>query len=347
MPLSGTINVVDLRTRGSAVRKVRYMHALVVDRSIPAGLRLGEVPDPQPEPGEALIRVSAFAVNRSEAGALLSSLPDGSVPGWECAGVIAQVAADGSGPAVGTPVVALDTHGGWAELRAVNTASIGIVHAGTDLGPISTVPVPGVSALRALHRLGPVLGRRVLVTGANGAVGRYAVQLARRAGAHVIAVTRTPEAHSERLIALGADDVVSRPSAVTEPVDGVIDVVGGTQLVQAYDLLAENGTLVSVGRSAPEPAVLGPGALEGWQRNNRSIVTFFSTAGPGLDRDLTWLASQVAAGELHTHIARRDDWSAADDVLATLRDGLGGKVVLDVTSGNHSTPTSDAGSLRV
>ena len=111
---------------------------------------------------------------------VLPGAAPGAVLGWDAAGHVERAAADGSGPPVGTPVVTLGEAGGWAELRAVDTGFMGAVPDGADLGAISTIPVAGASALRALHRVGPLLGRRVLVTGATGGVGRYAVQLARR-----------------------------------------------------------------------------------------------------------------------------------------------------------------------
>jgi NADPH:quinone reductase len=92
--------------------------------------------------------------------------------------------------------------------------------------------------LRALRRLGPVLGRRVLITGASGGVGRFAVQLAARAGAHVVAAVGRPE-RGAGLAELGAAEVVSGGLArVRDPVCGVIDNVGGQLLADAYALLA-------------------------------------------------------------------------------------------------------------
>ncbi|WP_235854915.1 hypothetical protein [Nonomuraea aridisoli] len=85
--------------------------------------------------------------------------------------MVERAAADASGPSAGTPVVTLGHDGAWAELRAVDTAVIGAVPDGADPGAISTVPVAGASALRALRRIGPLLGKRVLVTGATGGVG--------------------------------------------------------------------------------------------------------------------------------------------------------------------------------
>ncbi|GAA4630550.1 hypothetical protein GCM10023196_056340 [Actinoallomurus vinaceus] len=77
-----------------------------------------------------------------------------------------------------------------------------------DSGQAATLLVPGVSALRAVRRLGALTGRRLLITGAAGAVGHFAVQLGRLAGAQVIAAVRDPGSR-DRLVALGADEVVT------------------------------------------------------------------------------------------------------------------------------------------
>ncbi|MGW5115753.1 zinc-binding dehydrogenase [Streptomyces noursei] len=308
------------------------MRALLVDHSAPAGLRIGRAPDPDPAPHQGLVRVTATSLNYGEVAVGLEQAAAGTVLGWDAAGVVERAAADGSGPAAGTPVVTLGPAGGWAELRAVDTDLLGVAPDGADPGALSTVPVAGATALRALHRVGPLLGRRVLITGATGGAGRYAVQLARLGGAHVIASTGSPERHAEGLRALGAHDVVAGPDQLTTAVDGVVDLVGGAQLVAAYDRLAEGGTLVAVGHSAGTDETFPYGALFGDQgRHDRSLATFFLLGCTGLARDLTWLAERVAAGDLTPHLAWRGAWDdAAGAVDALLGRRLHGKAVLDV-----------------
>ncbi|MEU8798248.1 zinc-binding dehydrogenase [Spirillospora sp. NPDC048819] len=101
-----------------------------------------------------------------------------------------------------------------------------------DRGTAGALPVAGVTALQAVRRLGPPAGRRVLVTGASGGVGRCAVQLAARAGAHVIASVGGP-ARAEGLRELGAAEIVRGPENVEGRVYGVLDNVGGRQLAEA------------------------------------------------------------------------------------------------------------------
>lgn len=306
------------------------MRALLVDRSAPAGLRLGTVPDPVPAPHQALIRVTATSLNHGEVVFGLKGASEGAVLGWDAAGVVEQAAVDGSGPAVGTPVVTLMPEGAWAELRAVDTALIGRAPEGADPAGLATIPVAATSALRALHRVGPLLGRDVLVTGATGGVGRYAVQLARAAGARVVAVTGDPGANGELLRGLGAHEVIRTPKEATRPMDGVVDMVGGPLLVEAYQTLNERGTLVSVGHATEKGEDFPFGVFFGDQgRHDRSIATFFLLACTGLDRDLTWLAHQVAAGDLDPGITWRGGWDAAAEAIdALLAHKLHGKAVL-------------------
>lgn len=307
------------------------MRALLVEHSVPGRLRLGEAPDPEPAAHQALVRVTATSLNYGEVRGL-ENAPEGVTPGWDAAGIVEHAAADGSGPAAGTPVVTLGPDGGWAELRAVDTSYLGPVSESADLGAISTVPVAGASALRALHRLGPILGRRVLVTGATGGVGRYAVQLARLGGAYVVASTGDPAKHGESLRALGAHEVVTGPLEVGEPVDGVVDMVGGQQLVEGFSQLAQHGTLVAVGHSSGSGENFPYDAYFNEQaRHDRSIASFYLLNCLDLARDLTWLADRVASGQLDSQISWRGGW---DDVATATEALLGrrlhGKAVLDL-----------------
>ncbi|GAA2279991.1 oxidoreductase [Streptomyces ruber] len=309
------------------------MRALVVDHTSPGHLSLTDVPAPRPAAHEALVRVEAISLNFGEVHeATRPETPDGTVLGWDAAGVVVRGAADGSGPAEGDRVVTLG-ESGWAELRAVPASMLGTAPRDTDPGALSTIPVAGLTALHVLRRAGPLLGRRVMVTGASGGVGRYAVQLAARAGAHVVAVSRNP-ARADGLRALGAHEVHPGPAAVRQPVSAVLDNVGGQHLVDAFASLSAGGTLVSVGRSSAADTVLPADALLGnGGRHDRSIRTFFLFGDPATDfsADLTWLAGEIAAGRLDPGISWRGPWTRhSEAVQVLLGRRLHGKAVLDL-----------------
>ncbi|MER7000560.1 zinc-binding dehydrogenase [Streptomyces sp. NPDC000410] len=309
------------------------MRALVVDHTSPGHLSLTDVPAPRPAAHEALVRVESVSLNFGEVHeAARPETPDGTVLGWDAAGVVVQAAADGSGPAEGERVVTLGQTG-WAELRAVPAALLGTAPKDADPGALSTVPVAGLSALHVLRRMGSLLGRRVMITGASGGVGRYAVQLAARAGAYVVAISRNP-AQAAGLRALGAAEAHPEPAAVRLPVSAVLDNVGGQHLVDAFASLSAGGTLFSVGRSSGTDVVLSPDALLGNEgRHDRSIRTFFLFGDPTTDfsADLTWLAEEVAAGRLDPGISWRGPWTRHSEAVQVLLDRrLHGKAVLDL-----------------
>ncbi|GAB1332511.1 zinc-binding dehydrogenase [Streptomyces sennicomposti] len=310
------------------------MKALTIDHTAPGHLALTTVADPEPTAHQALIQVHSFSLNAGEVHHVVPEGDVGTVPGWDAAGVVVRPAADGSGPTAGTPVVTVGADGAWAELRAVDTDLIGTVPKGADLGPISALPVAAGTALRALHRIGPILGRRVLVTGAGGGVGRFTLQLAARGGAHVTAVTSDP-AKSDALRALGAHEIVTDLATLQhlEPVHGVVELVGGAHMVAAHGALTENGVLVSAGHISGDGEQFPYGALFGTgRRHNRQIATFYLLDdSAGLGADLTWLAALTARGELDPQVALRTDWTQVARAAAELAGRrVPGKAVIDV-----------------
>src|SRR4029453_10490113 len=166
-------------------------------------MRIVEVPEPSPGPAIAVIDVHHAALNHGDRNDARSGrIPPGGVLGSDASGIVAAAARDTTGPAVGARVVAL-AQGAFAERIAVQVQSLAEVPESVELAEAAALPVAGLAALRALQAAGPLLGRRVLITGASGGVGRFAVQLAARAGANVVAVVGSPE-RGDGLTALGA-----------------------------------------------------------------------------------------------------------------------------------------------
>ncbi|CAA9522930.1 MAG: hypothetical protein AVDCRST_MAG79-305 [uncultured Thermoleophilia bacterium] len=290
---------------------------------------LTEVADPTALPGEALVSVRAFSLNRGES-ARLRTMQPGAVTGWDVAGVVEALAADGSGPAAGTRVVGLVDRGAWAQRVAVPTAVLAPLPDAVSFAQAATLPVAGMTALLALELGGRQVGRRVLVTGANGGVGRFAIQLAALGQAHVTALVREG-AQGAALLALGADAVVTE---LDGDFDTVVEGVGGATLGQAIQHVAPDGTIVSFASTEtettfPTRALFGraPGAVL------RGLLVFPElrrSANRGT-RLLTILAGLVAAGKLDPSIEREASWrEAGEQVQALLDRTVAGKVVMHV-----------------
>ena len=209
----------------------------------------------------------------------------------------------------GTRVVGLADEGGWAELAAVPKDRLAVLPDGVSFEAASTLPVAGLTALRALEVGGPLLGRRVLVTGAAGGVGRFAIQLAHRAGAHVTGVVRNAE-RGEGLRELGADELITELEPEGEQFDLLLESVGGASLAAALTRVAPEGTVVAFGASSPEPTTF-------------DVSRFYSRGGPQLYglrvfdelephrsgvRDLTLLVDELAAGRLDPQIDFVTSW---------------------------------------
>jgi NADPH:quinone reductase-like Zn-dependent oxidoreductase len=293
------------------------MRALI-SRQSPPYAELAEVSDPAPLVHQALVSVSAVSLNRGEI-RRLESMPPGTVAGWDLAGVVSEPAADGSGPPAGARVVGLVQRGAWAQAAAVNTELLAELPPGISFEQAATLPVAGLTALRALEVAGFLLHRRVLVTGASGGVGRFAIQLAKLAGAHVTAVARRTAGLAE----LGADEVYDELGLEGPSFDAIVDAIGGPVLGVALQRVAPGGIVISFAATVAEP-VRAPGArLYGLYIFSELEHTRSGAA------DLRRLAELVASGRLDPQIDLVSSWQRAGDAIdALLGRRVSGKAVL-------------------
>jgi len=294
--------------------------AVVVDPEAPGRLVIRAVPGPVPDRGEAVVRVRALSLNRGEV-RRSGMAAAGWRPGWDLAGEVERAAADGSGPRAGARVVGMLPEGAWAERLAVPTHALAELPDTVTLSQAATFPVAGLTALLALGKRGPLLGRRVLVTGATGGVGDFAVQLARLAGAHVTASARRAD-QAPALRTLGAHEVVVGDAIPSSPkYDLVVESVGGRTLGTALGALARGGMCVTLGVSASAEVTFD--AREFFIAGRTTLYGFYlftelgsEPASVGLRR----LADLVAAGQLTPHVSLERPWTeiarVAQDLMA-------------------------------
>ena len=326
------------------------MRALVITPD--ARLRVETRPDPEPGPGEVLVRVHGAGLNRADLVQLAGNYaaPPGSppdIPGLEFAG---EVVAHGPGvtvPALGARVFGIAGGGAQAELLAVPAAQCAPVPERLDLVEAAGVPEVFITAHDAMvTQAGLQAGETMLVHAVGSGVGTAALQLGRAFGCTVVGTARTPE-KLERSRELGLDHAVLAPrqldpaalaadiTAAAGPVDVTLDPVGGDYLVTDLAVAGPRGRVVVIGLIAGPRAQLDLGALMykrmrlfGTMLRGRSVEEK-ADATDAFTRDVVPL---LARGEVRPVIARTlslDGAGEAYDLLAA--DAVFGTIVLDLT----------------
>jgi NADPH:quinone reductase len=279
-------------------------------------VRLSDVEEVSPAAAEAVIEVEAFSVNRGET-FLLENPPDGWRPGKDIAGRVVQAAADGTGPVAGTRVVGHPPSRGWAERAAVRASSLAELPDEVASATAAALPLAGLTALRLLRAAGPLIGRRLLVTGASGGVGHYVTELTIASGAEVTAVSASQE-RGAKLAALGAT-VVAGPADAPGQYDVVMESVGGPSLAAARRKARTSGIVLWFGQASRTPATID---FFDWIDGTAGapIVAFHYERGDFADRgDLATLVRLTATGRLHPEIGALLPWEHTPDVIDAIR----------------------------
>lgn len=310
------------------------IRAVVVDPAVTGKLTLGEVDAVEPRPDEALVRVHAISLNRGEVNRAQNS-PAGARPGWDIAGVVEQAASNGTGPQVGQRVVGILQTGAWSELIPVPAVNLAVLPDSVSFAQAATLPVAGLTALYALDRANGLAGRNVLITGASGGVGNFAIQIAKRGGATVTGLVRQ-ERHTQSVTDAGADNAVAdetgEAARAHAPYDVILEAVGGPVLANSISMMAPNGLTVVYGVSMGGQITMDSTIFLRTRGTVSGLFVFTElhkeTAGVGLAR----LARLIEQGDLTPLISLEAPWEQVGDVARQLLDrSYPGKAVLTVS----------------
>ena len=272
----------------------------------PEVLRLEDVEQPVPAAGQVRLKVAASAFNAADDGMRAGSLPIPvslpHVPGYDVSGVVDAVGDGVEGLAIGDAVfgfLPMGEDGGAAESVVAPAAAVVAAPRSIPLADAAALPSVALTAWQALFDDGGLTaGQRVLIVGAGGVVGKYAVRLAKRAGAHVIA-TASPRS-AEAVRAAGADEVVDRTAVdllavVDERVDLLLNLapIDPDRFTALVGLVRDGGRVVSTTAwmAAPDDAA----------RRVTSSTVFVHGDRSRLER----LAALVDEGALTVEITRR------------------------------------------
>jgi NADPH:quinone reductase len=274
------------------IQRTRTAHAVLMNNyGPPEVLTYSEVAMGPLAEHEVRIRTIVAAVNHTDLEIRAGNWPVKKfdpfpyIPGVEVVGVIEEVGEAVRGWALGQTVITMmqglggvraEHSGGYAEFVTVDAEAVALVPSSVDPIQMAALGLVGVTAHEGLRRIGPLAGRRILVTGAAGGIGSAATAIARAQGASVIClISRTEQADYVR--ALGADEVVisprgSAPPLKAESVDGILDAVGGALFGPCVSALRSGGVLSLVGAVAG-----GDVAFDAWELIRPVTLTGYST----------------------------------------------------------------------
>jgi NADPH:quinone reductase-like Zn-dependent oxidoreductase len=289
-----------------------------------------DAPKPQPGAGEILVRVLGAGVNPIDAKVrdhsftmLPFTLP--LILGWDVCGVVEKVGANVDGFQAGDEVYALQDSaraGAYAEYVVLDASLVAPKPDSVDAVTAGSVPMAAITAWQALYDQGGLTaGQRVLIHGAGGGLGTYAVQFARHTGAYVIGTASADSLDYVR--GLGADEVIdykaTRFEEVVHDMDLVLDFVGGDTQDRSYGVLKPGGTLVSTVQPPSQEKAL-PLSIQ---------AKMFSAQSDALQ--LKEIGALIDAGKVKPVVDTVFPLAEAAQAHARLaRGGVRGKIVLKV-----------------
>jgi NADPH:quinone reductase-like Zn-dependent oxidoreductase len=295
----------------------------------PEVLRFEDAERPVPGEGQVLVRVAGSAFNPADAGIRSGTLPFAvtlpHVPGYDVSGTVAAIGDGVSGFRMGDAVIGflpMAADGSAAEYVVAPADALTSAPATIDLADAAAIPSVALTAWQALFDLAELSdGQRILIVGAGGAVGRYAIQLAKRAGAHVIATAS--DRSRDAVSTAGADEVVdhSRGSlleSISEPLDVLLNLapISPEEFAALVPLVRDGGIVV-----ATTAWMTTPGDEE------RGVRTAGVFVEPKRDQ-LAQVVALVDSGELRVDVAERVALSELPAVHIRAASGeLRGKVV--------------------
>lgn len=300
----------------------------------PEVLEIIDLPRPSPGSGEVVVEVAAATVNPTDLlmlkgchAARMENLTSPYIAGMEFSGVVDSVGPNVAGLQVGQTVMGLvnprrPRGGAQAEFVCVPAASVVPMPENVDFAEAAAIPMNGLTALMCLKSLSMPRGAVLLVTGAAGVVGSYVIQLAKRAGLHVVADAK--ESDRARVLACGADEIVPRGSAMAPAVraaypTGVDALVDGALIGDAAAGLVRDGGAVALLRSSQQ------GEGDRLRYSHIGVLQHATNT-----EALAWLADCVRDGSLTPCVAARLPLASAGDAYTLVQQGgVRGRVVLE------------------
>lgn len=297
------------------------MKAAMYDRSGPAAevLRVSEAERPEPGPGEVRVRVQASGINptdvKTRAGVTPRPIDGFQIPHHDGAGVIDAVGEGVDQGRVGQPVwIWFAAHGRrWgtaAEWTVVPERHAVPLPGGASMELGASLGVPAITAHWCLFADGPVAGKTVLVAGGAGAVGHYAIELAVRAGARVVATASNPDkaelarkAGAEHVVNYRDQDAADQILAAAGQVDRVIEVALGTNLALDLAVTKPGSTIVAYAAEPADPVL----PVRACMTANVVIrfILLYGVAGEALSQAAADITAAVADGALTELPVRR------------------------------------------